>query len=156
MKGLLCLLLFVPAVEAATIYHCTTPAGHAVFSDQPCGADARVQALAPPPLLHSDMDVSPERQKALDQELAEHVHRERLDHIDNAIASAQRQLDAAQRQRDDALDDLAERQRKHPNVKSGRFRLERQQIERRYRDQASQLKRELSALQRDRRQAERY
>lgn len=156
MKGLLCLLLLVPVAQAATIYRCTTPAGHAVFSDQPCGADARTQTLTPPPLLHSDMAVSPQRQKTLDQALAEQRHQNRLNHIDNAITSAQRRLDAAQRQHDSALDELAERQRKHPNVKQGRFRLERQQIERRYRDQTRQLKRDLSALQRDRRQAERY
>ena len=156
MKGLLCLLLLVPAAQAATIYHCTTPAGRAVFSDQPSGADARPQELAPAPLLHSNMDVSAEHQKALDQALAEQRHQDRLNHIDNAIDSAQRQLVAVQNERDLALADLAERQRKHPNVKQGRFRLERQQLERRYRDQLSQLKRELTSLQRDRRQAQHY
>lgn len=153
---LLFLLLLAGSVQAATVYRCTTPHGRAVFSDQSCGTDAQPLELPSAPLLHSDMAVSPERQKELDQQLAEQVHTQRLNHIDNAITDVRRQLDAAERERDTALRRLALYQNDTTSAGRKQARLTRLSIEKRYRDQERRLKRRLAALQKDRRQAVRY
>lgn len=156
MKPFLLLLLLAGNLQATTIYQCTSPSGRAIFSDQPCGADAQLRELSPSPLIQSDMGVSPARQKVLDQQLAQQLHQQRLDRIDNAISSIERQLDAAESEHDKALRDLVVRQGQAPKAKRTAYRLQRLALDKRYRDHSKRLKRELAALQKDRRQAERY
>lgn len=156
-QKVLCLLvLWGGWAQAETIYRCESPTGKAIFSDAPCGPDAQEQALPEATRVNSNMAVSPAEQKRLDADLAQQIHKNRVDSLDNAIANKQQQLIDVKAERDANLRRLADQL---DNVR-GPVR-NRQQVEvgiarQRYQDRIKRLEEDLRALRKDRNEAARY
>jgi len=97
-KTLLALSLLVPTLSSAAVYQCTVD-GHTVFSDKPCGADAREIEVRAPEVSGSGPMVSDQAKRFLQQRDKQAKVRQ----VDRAIERQEERKAAARDAMDEAL-----------------------------------------------------
>lgn len=146
----LALSLSTGTAPAASVYRCVGATGVVAFSDQPCGRQQERITLAPMPLLHSNMALSPARKRQLNLELARRHQQSLLRRADQAISQVQSRLAHLTQTTNAALDDIDSWQRSHSHANQTAARAKRRHIKRHAKQQRRLLRDHLKKLQQQR------